>query len=72
MDSTSRERSQARRNPVTMRVVREVVVALAASIIMALMVAGGGIAAERMTIPETSAVDEPAHEPAPLSWREST
>lgn len=72
MDSTSCERSQARRNPVTTRVVRETVVALAASTIMALMVAGGGIAAERMTIVETSALEAPAHEPAPLSWREST
>lgn len=45
----------------------ETVVVVAASLIMALMVAGGGAAAERMT------ATEPAdHEPAPLSWREST
>ena len=39
---------------------------------MALMVAGGGIAAERMTDSRTSAIEDPAREPAPLSWREST
>ena len=72
MSSTSRERCQARRNPSTTRVAREIVVALAASAIMALMVAGGGVAAERMTNLQTSAVEGPAHEPAPLSWREST
>jgi len=45
----------------------ETAVAVAASIIMALMVAGGGAATERMTATEPT-----DREPAPLSWREST
>jgi hypothetical protein len=50
----------------------EIVVAITASAIMALMVAVGGIAAERSTSVEDVAAHGAGHEPPPLSWRERT
>ena len=50
----------------------EIVVAITASVIMALMVAGGGIAAERWTSAEDVAAHGSGQEPPPLSWRETT
>jgi len=54
------------------RALLEIVVAIAASAIMALMVAGGGLAAERWTGTEDVAETGSSHEPPPLSWRETT
>jgi hypothetical protein len=50
----------------------EIVVAITASVIMALMVAGGGIAAERWAIAEDVAAQGSGPEPPSLSWRETT
>lgn len=67
MSRNGRGRHSSRERGTAAHSVLEIVVAVAASLIMALMVAGGGAAAERMT-----ATDPTDHEPAPLSWREST
>ena len=72
MGSTSGGRREVRRNAATTRVAREIVAATVASAIMALMVAGGGIAVERMTTAQTSAAEAAFSEPAPLSWGEAT
>jgi hypothetical protein len=50
----------------------EVVAMLAASTIMALMVVGGGIAAESTTPGQSPAIEETLREVPPLSPREST
>ena len=67
MSPKSREGHPSPRRGAVTHSMLEIVVAVASSLIMALMVAGGGVAAERMTATESA-----DHEPAPLSWREST
>ena len=68
----SSELCRSRPTVVAPRAFVEIVVAIAASAIMALMVIGGGIAAEQWTGVEDMATNASGHEPAPLSWREST
>jgi hypothetical protein len=69
---TSTESSCSQWNAARTQNFTEVIVAIAASAIMALMVVGGGIAVEGWTSLQASTADESPHEPAPLSWREST
>ena len=61
-------RRRGRRNWATLAIV-EVVAALVASAIMALMVVGGGLAVERTTSVQSMAEEEASGEPGPLSWR---
>lgn len=72
MGTKGGEQRQVRTSTATTRSLVEIVAMLAASAFMALLVLGGGIAVERVTESQTSAMEAPAREPAPLSPREST
>jgi hypothetical protein len=72
MRQTSGERCRSQSNVVLPRACIEIAVAITASAIMALMVVGGGVAAERWIGVDDAAITGAGHEPPPLSWREKT
>jgi hypothetical protein len=72
MRPTTSELRRSQLHIVAPRTFVEIVVAITASAVMAIMVACGGIATERWTAVQIETNDGPGHEPAQLSWREST